>query len=275
MKKKALENIIQLSQECLAHFWRMDVEYVIQYFAKDIFWIGSAQDQFTEGYEETVKDFRNIMEEIKPCHLSQQEFYVAQNVKNACTIVGRYLTTTNDDVGYFLQVQQRCTFVWELVKGVPILKHCHISNPMGELKLAEGEKFVNAIGEMTKKYWETRFSDTGETKRILVTDTQDVIHFLLPSEVLYVTANRRNSVIYTTTGEAIQARMSITDFLKAAGEGFSSVHRSHVLNNVYISSIQKYKVIMTDGKSIPIPEKRYKEIREKLIKIQSIETDEG
>lgn len=264
MNKQAIQEMIRLTQECLTRFWQLDAEFVIRYFDKDILWIGSVQSQYTEGYEKTAKDFRSIMKELKPCHLLQQEFCVVQNAGSACTIAGRYLTTSDDEVGYFLQVQQRCTFVWEMVKGEPKLMHCHISNPMGELQVAEGERFPNTIGKMAKKYLTYRLRAAQDKRRIVVTDKSDIVHFLLPSEVIYAIANGRNSVIYTTSGGEIAARMSITDFLAAAGEGFSTVHRCYILNEAYISRIQKYEIVMVNGSKIPVPEKRYKEIREKF-----------
>lgn len=264
MNKQALEEIIRLTQECIVRFWQLDAEFAISHFDKDILWIGSVQSQYMEGCEEAVRDFRGIMKELKPCHLLQQEFHVVQNAGNACTIAGRYLTTVDDEVGYFMQVQQRCTFVWELIKGEPKIKHCHISNPLGELQVDKGEKFPNAMGQMAKKYWMYRLRSAQNKRRIVVTDKSDVVHFLSPSEVVYVAAEGRNSIIHTMSGSKIQARMGITDFLAAAGEGFSMTHRSYALNNAYISRIQKYEAIMADGSKIPIPERRYKEIREKL-----------
>lgn len=270
MNKQTLQQIIQLTQDCLAHFWQMDAEFVIRHFDKDIVWIGSAQSQYTEGYEAAAADYRSIMKELKPCHLMRQEFAVVQNAGNACAIAGRYLTTTDDEVGYFLQVQQRCTFVWELVRGEPKLKHCHISNPMGELKLAEGERFPNVLGQMSQRYRAQKIRQAQDARRIVVTDSGDVVHFLLPSEVIYVTAQGRSCVIHTLGGRQISARMSITDFQSAAGDGFSAVHRSYSLNDAYISHIQKYEVVMADGSRIPIPVKRYKEIREELAALYDI-----
>lgn len=273
MNKKTLQDIIRLSQECLSRFWQLDAEFAIRYFDRNILWIGSAQSQYAEGYEEAAKDFRDIMREIKPCHLLRQEFSVVQNAGSACTIAGRYLTTTDDAVAYFLQAQQRCTFVWEIVKGEPKIKHCHISNPLGELQVAAGEKFPNAIGETAKKYWTYRLKAAQDQRRIVVTDSRDVVHFLLPSEVVYVAASGRNSVIYTMSGREIAARMSISDFLTAAGDGFSTVHRSYALNGAYISRIQKYEVIMANGSAIPIPERRYREIREELAALYRAKAD--
>lgn len=270
MRVEKIKELVELSQECLTRFWQLDAEFVIKYFDKNILWIGSAQSQFTEGYAETVMDFRNIMRELKPCHLLQQEFFVVQNMGNACTIAGRYLTTTDKGVDYFLQVQQRCTFVWELVGGEPKLKHCHISNPMGELKLAEGEKFTNALGEMSKIYWAKQMESINDRRRIVVTDTQGVVHFLHPYEVVYVNADKRKCIIHTTTGTEIEARISITDFLVLAGDGFSAAHRSYVLNKAYISCIRKYEIVMANGSKVPIPERRYNEIRNSMADIHNI-----
>lgn len=117
MNKKTLQEVIQLTQECLARYWQLDPEYALDYCDDNVTWIGSVQSQFMEGKDAVTQDFRSTMREIKPCHLLQQEFSVVQNVGNACTIMGRYLTTTDDSVEYFLQVQQRCTFVWEQTNG--------------------------------------------------------------------------------------------------------------------------------------------------------------
>ena len=268
MNKKTLQEMVRLTQECLARYWQLDAEFVIGHFDKDVLWVGAVQDQYKEGFEQSAEDLRRSLLELKPCHLLHQEFSVVQNVGNACTVAGRYLTTTDDEVGYFLQVMQRCTFVWELVDGVPKIKHIHVSNPMGELRLADGELFPDALGQMSKQYWNDRWRSVQGKKRIAVKDRDDVVHFLSPSEVLYVMADGRNSVIRTMSAETIRARPGRRELLAELGEGFIAVHRNYALNSAYVSSIRKYEVIMTDGSKIPIPERRYKEVRERLTAVE-------
>ena len=268
MNKKTLQEMVRLTQECLARYWQLDAEFVIGHFDKDVLWVGAVQDQYKEGFEQSAEDLRRSLLELKPCHLLHQEFSVVQNVGNACTVAGRYLTTTDDEVGYFLQVMQRCTFVWELVDGVPKIKHIHVSNPMGELRLADGELFPDALGQMSKQYWNERWRSVQGKKRIAVKDRDDVVHFLSPSEVLYVMADGRNSVIRTMSAETIRARPGRRELLAELGEGFIAVHRSYALNSAYVSRIRTYEVIMTDGSKIPIPERRYKEVRERLTAVE-------
>lgn len=117
MNKKMVQKLVDLTRECLARYWQLDAEYILSFCSPDVFWIGAIQSQFIEGFEACAEDLRRSVTEIKPCHLQQQEFFVAQNTGNACTIVGKYLVTTDETEEYFLQVQQRCTMTWELIGG--------------------------------------------------------------------------------------------------------------------------------------------------------------
>ena len=69
------------------------------------------------------------------------------------------------------------------------------------------------------------------------------------------------------TGQEIEALMSISEFQKAAGQIFLGVHRSYVVNKAYISCIRQYEIVMADDSRIPVPVKKYREIRETLAKI--------
>ena len=104
MNNQALQDIIKLTQECLSRYWQKDCEFVLQYFDKDVLWVGSIQYQFLSGFEAAADDLRQSVKDFPPCHLLKQEFTAVQNCGNACTIVGRYLTTTDESVGYFMQV---------------------------------------------------------------------------------------------------------------------------------------------------------------------------
>ncbi|MEE0751227.1 LytTR family transcriptional regulator [Frisingicoccus sp.] len=265
MNRKVLQEAIELTQECLARYWQLDPEYVLSYCDAEVTWIGSAQSQFIVGKDAVAQDFRSSMGQLKPCHLVAQEFMVVQNTGSACTIAGRYLTTTDSSVAYFLQVQQRCTFVWEQTECGLKIRHMHVSNPMGELKADEGGLFVDHLGKMAGEYLTRHLHQLQDTKRLVVTDAKERVRFIQVSEVVYAEADGRSCIIYTMPGEKICAHMSITEFL-AASDHFIPVHRSYVLNDLYVSCIQKYEISMLDGSKIPVPVKRYKEVRERLIR---------
>ena len=240
VRNRQVEQLVRLTQACLTRYWQLDCEYVLQYLDRDVIWIGSAAHQFVEGREATAADLRRSMEEIQPCHLLHQAFLVAQNAGNACTIVGRYLTTTDDEVGYCLQAQQRCTVTWELGEAGPKIKCLHVSNPMGELKLAEGETFVNVLGQTTRKYIQDRLQGMACQDRLPVVEEGGNTCFLRPGEIVSVMAEGRSCVIHCLEGRTIRAKVGFSEFLHRVGPAFYRIHRSYAVNGTHLVCIRPY-----------------------------------
>lgn len=265
MNRKMLNHLLCLTETCLERYWQLDYAFVMEHCAEDVVWVGSLQQQFFQGYEAVEADFARSVKELKPCHLLHQEFMVVQNQGNCCTIVGRYLTTTDKNVDFFLQVQQRCTFVWEVRESQPKIIHMHVSNPMGELKVSENELFVNEIGKMAKEYFMHHIQQVTNTKKVVLEDINGVTRFLSESDVIYAEADNKHTLIHTVQ-ETFCAKSSITQFDERTGPDFVSIHRSFVVNMNFVSKIKRYFLILTDGSEIPIPAKKYNAIRQILIK---------
>lgn len=263
MNKTNEKKIINLMKEALEWFWKMDCEFMLSLCTEDVTWIGAQMEQFQRGYDAVEADVRAIMKELSPCYMLNQEFYVVQNFKNVCTVVGRYLVRTDDDADILLQAQQRSTFVWELIDGVPKIKHMHISNPLGELKVVEGASFVSHLGKMSKKYLTQKIKCIREKKKISITDLEGVTRFVALSEILYAMAQKKYIVLYTTEGEII-GRMEMKEFVEKSGTDFLQVHRSYVINKNYVAEIEAYMITMTNGDEIPVPVKKYTWVLEKL-----------
>ncbi len=73
MKKEDINHILQLTQECLNRYWKLDMDYMLGFYGEDSVWIGSEESQFLQGYDDVKKEFYDIKKELKPCHLLNQE----------------------------------------------------------------------------------------------------------------------------------------------------------------------------------------------------------
>lgn len=265
MTNKTVNQAIEIVQETLSRFWQRDYKFFLQYLADDIILVGSLQDQFVQGIDNVREILYQTTLQMPPCHLMEQEFLVAQNCGSTCTIVGRYLTTTDDTVDYFVQSQQRCTTVWELVKGQLRMRHVHISDPMGELKLKEGELFAGTIGKMATEYYLRKARNLHDNRRITVKIKGNAVYFLSYAEIMYVSALGRDIEIYTDNGRTITAQMNISDFMRETNGAFVLIHRSYAVYPMYVSRIQQFQVTLSDGTSLPVPAKRYTEVRDMLL----------
>ena len=184
---------------------------------------------------------------------------------NTCAVIGRYLVTTDDENDYFLQVQQRCTFIWEIQKGSPKIIHIHVSNPIGELKIAKGERFVNTVGYMANHYLQENFKRRFSGKQITVTDSRGALRLIYLPEIMYVRA-QRNDLILVLATEEVQVKMKISEFMQLADQKFLQVHRSYAVNTDYMALLERYEISMKNGDRIPVPVKKYNEVRDEMIR---------
>lgn len=270
MTRNQEAELVRLTQQCWQRYWQLDLDFMLGYCHENVTWIGAEQNEFIRGRESLKRNFADLLLHLRSCHLLNQEFYVAQNCKNTCTVIGRYLVTTDETNDYFLQVQQRCTFVWELKDKEYRIMHIHVSNPMGELKVAQGERFVNTIGYMANKYLEDNFKKRFYGKQITVSDENGAVRFIYLSEIMYVKA-QRNDLILVTTGEQIHIKMNISGFMKLADNNFIKIHRSFAINTDFMSKLERYTVTMKNGEQIPVPVKKYNEIRDQMIRLHNSE----
>lgn len=263
MTKQMLEQAVVQTKECWTRYWQLDLDYLLDHCTDDATWVGALNSEFIQGKEKLRAHFEQLKKELKPCHLLCQEFLVMSNSVGCCSVIGRYLVTTDDDVGYFLQAQQRCTFVWVKNGDLLEIKHIHVSNPIGEMKIAENEMFVNSMGKKAGEYMKSQIRSLNDSTRIVGTSLDGHLHFLNRSEVLYACAYNKYCEVHTISGK-IDMKIKLSDFHAQAGENFSYVHRSYVINTNYIREIRPYEVIMTDGSTVPVPVRRYAQIRDML-----------
>ena len=88
------------------------------------------------------------------------------------------------------------------------------------------------------------------------------------SEIMYVKAHR-NDLVIVTTGENIEVKISISQFMELADSKFLKVHRSYAINTDYMSKLERYMVTMKNGEQLPVPVKKYNEIRDEMIKMHN------
>lgn len=263
MNKKMTTHLIKLTQECLERYWQHDYQYTLSHCSENVVWIGATMNQFMRGFDTVSKDFIMVDKELKKCHLSAQEFIIAHNDTKSCSICGRYLVTTDATEDIFLQVQQRCTFIWKLEENEPKIQCINVSNPMGELYLKEDEQFPNWLGKKALQHLNEAISLSTKQKRFSIADKDGSTLFLHENEVEYVQANNHSTILHLLNGQK-EVSLLFADFMKKYGSSLVSVHRSYAVNPMYVVRMENNKIFMQSGDILPVPEKKISETREML-----------
>ena len=127
-------------------------------------------------------------------------------------IRGKYLVTTDPEEKFFLSAQQRCTFVWENTGNGLQISHIHISNPIGELKIAEDEAFPDTMGKMASHYMKEEILRLTSDRKLSVCDVNGSLIFLQLSDVMFISALGKETVVRTLT-DCIFAKNSIKELI--------------------------------------------------------------
>lgn len=267
MNKKSLENMINLTHACINRCWKKDIEFLFNYMDENITWIGALQNQFVKGKENLTNIIKKLHEEMKPCSLVNQHFYAAHNSGTSCTVVGRYIVIPDEGMNISFQIMQRCTYVWELKKGVPRIVCIHISCPVGQIKVDRNEIFPNELGNMAYKYIINEIEKVKKGKKALpFYDIKGALRFIYMDDVEFAESNKRTVIIHTVY-ETIEVKLKWSEFLDIPENKLLLVHRNYTINKDFVVLVNSNSIKMKSGTIIPIPTKKSIAIKIKLVKL--------
>ena len=101
-------------------------------------------------------------------------------------------------------------------------------------------------------------------RSVLVADGEGSVKVAL-SDIVYVESENVYIVLHTARGE-YRTRMALGKFAEQLDETYFKVHRSYVVNLKYIRKIDRTRITMTNGDSIPIRRGLYGEVHAALIR---------
>lgn len=115
------------------------------------------------------------------------------------------------------------------------------------------EKFVYVHTDKLKK-----------SENYKVVTPNETIYLLKENEILYI-ESQHNHIVWHCAGEVIINKNSLTNVQEFLSEEFVRIHRCYIVNKLHIRIIRRYEVQLSNGDILPIPSKKFAEIRKKLM----------
>lgn len=247
----------ELTRQVIEDFFHQKPEKVIQKFHSDVTWIGAGDGQYIGGYKKVSDYIRNIG--LPRCEILQKEYRVVAHSDDIYVVAGRMKIGGPQGTNEKLSTVQRITFIWKIEDGRFWLLHFHISNPIEPQE--KSEYFLKSAGNGTFEYVKQVFS---QKRRLIAFGRHDQTYVLCNQDIVYIEAENTNSVIHCLNRD-ILSRESISALEKRLGDDFIKTHRSFIVNSNYITGIKRYQLAVSRGIELPIPEKKYREIKEKVL----------
>lgn len=252
----------ELTGKIMREHYARNLDYVMKHMAENVMWIGAADCEYLTG-RENMKKLLALQLDM-PCEVLEGQYELIYKSETAAAVAGRLTVQTCEQTGLFLKVKQRVSFLYELRGGRPVIIHIHASN-IWEI-LDPDEKFPYRAGKETYQYVQERIR-RGESAmdKLELTGRKHGKYFLIADEIIYVAAKRDYCLIYYLDGR-LEVTESIGDLAARLPGQFLYAHRSYIVNLNYVVGMERFKFVLCDNISIPIPEKQYSKIREKVIR---------
>ena len=252
-----VEEITNLSTHILTQYYENNTQPFFDYCHNDILWMGPAKSQMIRTKKALVESFEKEDNQLlfELYSLTATPFYISTN----CTeVLMTYFVDTFWPNGDSNRVYQRITLTWDIKKDTARIRVCHISNPIDydERDYIYPTHYLESHQHMTLYVKSSKkISFKGENKSIF---------YVAPEQILYLESAGNHTQIHTTS-ETFECTERLSSIAKRTGDTFVRSHSSYLVNPFYIESIQRFSLTMSDGRKLPIPEKKYTAVKASLL----------
>ena len=263
------QQIADLSAELIMKYYDNDYMPFLDHMDDNALWYGPADGQFIHGRETMIRIW-NAEEHSLQFTLGNMEVTHISSHPSFCDVMLGFTVTTHYPESEDITLNQRILMTWcertlEDEDGSktkePRILVCHISNP--HEKHDDDVIYPNRFHEV----FHNAYIKPLHGRRIHFHGMDRSDYFVLSDTIIRIEAAHggKHSIVITTDGE-IEVASTISMLEKRYGKLFLRCHQSYLVNPEYITNIRRFKVTLSDGVELPIPEKKYTAFRDKAVK---------
>lgn len=271
MRKKIVQDLIEISREMVQRYWHKDISFFEHYLDDNVFYSGPQPQQFYLSKNRMLNDLHSLMIDGIESELTHIDFQCVFNQQNICIIVGRFFLRTEADSLEMIHEKQRCTMVWSIEKEKEgRIVYMNIPDCLG--KTEEGELFPHKMGSSTYQYYKNMVNKLMEPEKTILVNDKNKHTCLIPlKDIYYVMAFQHNTILYTSKGE-ITSTVSFSKIEELLGTQFFKIHRSYTINRDYIRLFGPDYVELITGDKVPMTKRNRSHLINELMQYSNIES---
>ena len=254
----------------LTEYYRLNVEPFLSAMSKDCCWVlptnhvvvgkRAARVLFQNGFEMPVFRVRDV-----------QTWALDTDSENHRTVCLIYTAESDPGDGMIMAGRQRATFCYRKESETWKLYHIHVS--MEWEHVPEGEVFPVELSRATYRYVQELLKQARNcgTQKIILKDESSTT-LVDPNLILYAEAADKSTVLHMVDQTLVLHR-PIKNLERELPENFVRIHRSYLANVSYVVRVERFSLILASEISLPIPEKRYTQVRELVLRRAAWQTN--
>ena len=249
--------LTKLTADIVTQYYDNHIEPFLESCHDEILWIGPAKGQLIQSKAALLEAFSKEEHKLR---FSVQDMTATTTSlsKHFATVLLSFFVSTYWPDGTSGSVYQRATLTWELLKDKPMIRVCHISNAIDY----DARDTIYPIHYPETHDHMTLFGTA--TDRIHFSGTEKSIFYTTADQIIFIESSGAHTLIHTTS-QVYECTERLTAVAAKISKNFLRCHESYLINPAHVSSIERFRLTMTDGSIIPIPEKKYTAVKASLL----------
>ena len=262
-----VSEITRLSIDIVTTYYQNDLRLFFEYLDTDVLWYGPAKGQFLSGRQVLI-DTWGKEDHTLTFSMGNLRVDYATNCAAYCEVMLSFPVTTHYASGENIMMDQIIHITWceRKIEGSsekqPRMQVIHISD------LYQKHESDTIYPVHFNQVYQGYIPITKADKRIYVHGADRTDYYVLSNTIQWIESSitSRHAILHINNNEVIEASTTIQTIEKAYPDLFLRCHSSYLVNPLHVTQVKRLKIIMADGKELPIPEKKYtaikKEVRE-------------
>jgi len=256
--EKTIKEITSLSETLIQEYYNNYYENLFSYLDDDIVWTNSKFNEWLVGKADyvmalTLAEF-SIDSQFENMKITAQAFGTdIIEVMVSFTVTFKY-----QDVDFLIKREKLMHITWVKRKeGWRIAILSLVNSGLSDLE--------EPLFPLHKKEYLSK-SEYSYDRRIELIDIHHTSSYVPLGSIIYAESKGQNSEIHTLSSSILVPK-TITELHNTVLHNFLRPHISFLINLEYMDRIGRYKLVLLNGKEIPIPEKKYCLVKEQIDKL--------
>lgn len=258
------KELLATSAEILIQYYQNNIEPFLNTLHPNALWIGPLEGQILRSREAIINAYRQE-ENVMSFHLFDLNVSVAQHTTAQCDILMTFIVDSQYPDNSVIRCNQRIMLSWtygtitdeknEKV-SVPLILTCFIANaiPSHENDTIYPNHFLDT------SFFQAHYHSKNNC--FSVKGNGHELFYLCDRDIIYIESKRPGCIIHTTHND-FNSSESVSE-LQPKCALLIRTHISYLVNPAYIQSVERFRITLTNGIILPIPEKKYTNIKKQI-----------
>lgn len=248
------------SQELMSTLWEGDAEAFLEQVGPSFSFVSPITDPL-DGAAAQVEVYCARARKVSPrlsCTILDAQCTHQSETSATILLVGTIAAAPDEPTGV------RATFVWTRVQDADALVHLHVSMTPDTIRKIQAveQAEIGMLAQLQKPA-------KAKSRQFVLRDTDGHTHVLRERDITFLESRHQYTVVHQHRDQYFVVRRPLTSVLEGMPDCFVRIHRSYAVNVTFVRQISRREVLLADGTSIPVPERRAKQVREDLLGVMS------